>query len=145
MKACASTLLCAALTSLAWAAVAPPPPPPAPPPPPPGAVAPPDCASPCVHKVCVPVPTVTKTDKVLYDEKCVDYCLPRCSLYSILSGHGCGCGDGGCVNCGHPRTRHVLIKRWVHEECPDTKCEVEEQLPCATGPAPLPPPLPAAK
>ena len=111
-----------------------------PPPGPPGAVGLPGCAPPCVHKVCVPEPTVKKTDKAIYDEKCVDYCLPKCSLASIFSGHGCGCGEGGCLNCGHPRTRHVLIKRWVHEECPDTKCEVEEQPVC---PAAAPPPCPA--
>ena len=115
MKPYAWSLLCAAVASLAWAADAPPP----------------ACVAPCPVKVCVPEPTVRKTDKVIYDEKCVDYCLPRCSLASIFGGGGCGCGDGGCLNCGHPRTRHVLIKKYVHEECPDVKCEVQEAPPCA--------------
>ena len=55
----------------------------------------------------------------------------RCSLFSIFSG-GCGCGDA-CLDCGQPRVRHVLIKRIVHEECPDVKCEVRE-APCVPGP-----------
>jgi hypothetical protein len=84
------------------------------------------CAAACgpTHKVCTPEETTKKTDKVVYDYKCVDYCLPRCSFFSSLWGHGCGCG-----NCGAPRVRRVLIKRVVHEECPDVKCTVEER-PC---------------
>ena len=81
MKRYTLTLLCAALTGLAWAADAPPAPP---------------CEAPCVHKVCVPEPTVVVKDKVIYDDRFVDYCLPKCSLWSILKG-GCCCGDGGPV------------------------------------------------
>jgi hypothetical protein len=108
MKPYALSLLCATLAGLAWATDAPPPE--------------------CAPKVCVPVPAVKKTEKVIYDERCVDYCLPHCSLWSFF---GCGCDAGGCLNCGSPRTRRVLIKKVVHEECPDVKCEVREQLPCA--------------
>ena len=105
------SLLCTGLAGLAWAAD------------PPAVVEP----APCGPKVCVAVPTVKKTDKVVYDCKCVDYCLPRCSLYSLFWGC-CGC-DGGCPNCGCPRTKHVLIKHVVQEECPDVKCEVRP-APC---------------
>jgi len=103
------------------------------PPPPP---CPPPCAPPppCAAKTCVAVPATLKTDKVIYDDRCVDYCLPRCSLWSLLGG-GCGC-DGGCLSCGHPRTRHVLLKKILHEECPDVKCEPREAPcgpPCVPG------------
>jgi hypothetical protein len=94
--------------------------------------APPACPAPCAAKVCVPVPTMRTTDKVVFDDRCVDYCLPRCSLFSLFWGGGCGC-DRSCANCGRPRTRHVLIKKIVHEECPDVKCEVRE-APCVRGP-----------
>lgn len=94
-----------------------------PPPPPPG---PPPCA-PCTAKTCVAVPTTKKTDKVIYDDRCIDYCLPTCSLWSLFGG-GCGC-DAGCLNCGQPHARHVLIKKFVHEECHDVQCEVRE-APC---------------
>ena len=114
------SLFCAGLAGLAWAADPP-------------AVAPAPCPPPCAPKVCVPEPTTRKVEKVVYDDKCVDYCLPRCSLFSLFAGKGCGCGDGGCLNCGQPRTRHVLIKRLVREECPDVKCEVRE-APCVPGP-----------
>ena len=117
------TLLCAAGAGLAWGADAPPTPPAAP------------CEAPCVHKVCVPEPTTVVKDKAIYDQRCVDYCLPKCSLWSILKG-GCSCGDGGCADCGRPRTRKVLIKRYVHEECPETKCVVVEQPACAAGALP---------
>ena len=128
MKKYVLALLGAALTGLAWAADAPPPAGP----PAPAVVLPPaapvECAAPCVHKVCVPEPTTVVKDKVIYDDRCVDYCLPKCSLLSILKG-GCGCGAGGCADCGHPRSRRVLIKKVVQEECPDVKCVVQEQLP----------------
>lgn len=111
MKNYALALLCAAAAALAWAEDAPP-----------------ACDAPCVHKVCVPELTTVVKDKVIYDDRCVDYCLPKCSLLSILKG-GCSRGAGGCTNCGRPRTRHVLIKKFVHEECPDATCVVREQLP----------------
>ena len=114
------TLLCAGLAGLAWAEDAGPAPP---------------CAACSAAKVCVPVPTVKEETKVIYDDKCVDYCLPHCSLFSIFTG-GCGCNDGGCPNCGRPRTRRVLIKKFVHEQCPEVKCEVRDAPPCAT---PCPP------
>ena len=120
MKRYVFSLFCAGLARLAWAADPP-------------AMAPPPCPPPCGPKVCVPEPTIRKTDKVIYDERCVDYCLPRCSLFSLFRGNGCGCGDGGCLNCGQPRVRHVLIKKFVHEECADVKCEVREG-PCVPGP-----------
>ncbi len=117
MKRYVLSLLCASLAGWAWAAD------------PPAVVVP--CPAPCGPKVCVPEPTVRKTDKVIYDEKCVDYCLPHCSLWSLLTGGGCGCGCE--AGCGTPRVRHVLIKRVVHEERPAVKCEVRE-APCVPGP-----------
>ncbi|HVS36025.1 MAG TPA: hypothetical protein VMS17_10635 [Gemmataceae bacterium] len=105
------SLLCAGVAASAWAADAPP-------------LAP----APCGPTVCVPEPTTRKIDKVIYDQKCVEYCLPHCSFWSLFGG-GCGCASG----CGTPHVRHVLIKKIVHEDCPDVKCEVRE-APCVPGP-----------
>jgi hypothetical protein len=92
----------------------------------------PCCSASCAAKVCAPTPGTKKTEKVIYDEKCVDYCIPRCSLWSIFSGQ-CGCdGGNGCLNCGQPRTKHLLVKKIVHEECPEVKCEVQA-VPCGTA------------
>ena len=113
MKPFALSLVLTGLTGLTWAAE----------------VSAPPCPVPHVPKVCVPEPTVRKTDKAIYDQKCVEYCLPCCSLASLFGG-GCGCAGGGCLNCGRPRTRRALIKKYVHEERPDVKCEVRDQLPC---------------
>ncbi len=95
----------------------------------------PCCDAACAAKVCAPTSGTKKTEKVIYDEKCVDYCIPRCSLWSIFSGQ-CGCEGGtGCQNCGQPHTKHLLVKRIVYEECPAVKCEVQA-VPCGTpGPA----------
>ena len=84
----------------------------------------------CAAKVCVPTTTIKKKEKVIYDQKCVDYCIPRCSLFSILSGScGCDANGKGCLNCGQPRTKHLLVKIIVRDECPETKCEVQP-VPC---------------
>ena len=64
MKRYVLSLFCAGLAGLAWAAD-------------------PPAAAPCSPKVCMPEPTTKKIDKVIYDEKCVDYCLPR----AAPSGH----------------------------------------------------------
>ena len=127
MKKWMITVLCAGLASLAQAADAPVVVSPASPPIG-GVVGQPCCSASCVAKVCAPVPAIKKTEKVIYDEKCVDYCIPRCSLLSIFRGQ-CGCGNE-CSNCGQPRTKHLLVKKIAHEECPDVKCEVQA-IPCA--------------
>lgn len=70
----------------------------------------------CAPKVCVAVPATIKHTTTCFSSKCIDYCLPKCSLQ-----RGCdSCAD----NCGHPRTKHVLMMKRVTTECPATKCEV---------------------
>jgi hypothetical protein len=76
-------------------------------------------------KICVRVPDVLKTPRTIYDCKCEDYCAPRCSLRALLGGL-CGCGD---TCCGPVRTRKILLKKVVTDECPTTKCVVQ-QVPC---------------
>ena len=90
----------------------------------------------CPDKVCVSEPTTKKTTKVVYSSKCIEYCLPKCSL----GRGGCDCAE----NCGPVRTKTVQLKRVVTEECPDTHCVVRPAG-CATMPpaaektaAPLP-------
>ena len=118
---------------------------------------PPACAAPC--KVCVRTPAVKKKTTVLYGCKQVEYCLPLCSFWGRLvggcghswgrlcgegndcSGHSCGdckdsCPEGGCEG---PRTKRVLLKRVVIEECPITKCEIVERPgDCCPAPRALP-------
>src|SRR5262245_54868808 len=89
------------------------------------------CDAPCptANKGCVPVPDKIKKTTVLYACKEKDYCLPKCShshgcFLAGLFGHG-GCNDcnacpadcGPLGNCGHPRTKNVLLKKSVTTEC----------------------------
>jgi hypothetical protein len=106
---CVLSVLCASLAGLAWATD--------------------PVAPPCQPGACVPEPAVKRVPKVIFEQKCVDYCLPRCSLLSLFTGCGCGCGDG--VKCGQPRVRHALIKKIIYEEVPEVKC-----VPAPAVPAP---------
>jgi hypothetical protein len=80
-------------------------------------------------KVCVP--ELKHNTKFVFACKCEDYCLPHCSLLSLLW-EGCAC-EGDC--CGAPRVRHRLVIRKV--DAGDTKtCVVREVPPgCETRPA----------
>jgi hypothetical protein len=86
-------------------------------------------------KACVP--EVKHNTKTVYDCKCEDYCLPHCSLWSMLCGK-CGCADG--CTCCELRTRRVLIKKKV-PTCDTTQCVVKE-VPVTCAPPPPPPCLP---
>ena len=105
-----------------------------------------DCAAPCepcppaTRKTCVPEPDQKKVTKTVYDCECEDFCLPKCPKFSLHSHKkGCdkdcgGCADGACASCEKPRTRKVLIKKFVtHEEC-GVKCSVQEVPACAPCP-----------
>jgi len=85
-------------------------------------------------KVCVPAPDTKKVTHNCYRCKCEDVCLPKCGC-PFHCHHECGdcCHDAPCAKCGHPHTRHILLKKIVTEECPRTKCVVQtvvEQVPC---------------
>ncbi len=102
------------------------------------------CAESCgPEKVCVPECYIKKTPRTVYGSKCIDYCLPKCSGLSLF-GHGCGsggswdsCGNccNSCTNCGCVRTKHVLLKKIVEDECPATKCVVQLTPGCVSAPA----------
>ena len=79
------------------------------------------CHDACPPKVCVSEPTTKKVTRVVYESKCIDYCLPKCSLL------------GGCADCGKPRTKHILVKKVITEECPATKCVVQIAPACTTA------------
>jgi hypothetical protein len=81
------------------------------------------CVQPCLRKVCCPEPTTVKTTKTVYEEKCIEFCVPKCS---------CLLNCGGC--CEKPHTKKVLVKRTITCECPGTKCELRivADQPCAT-------------
>lgn len=85
------------------------------------------CAEPCPHKVCVSVPTTKKVSRTVYDSKCIEFCLAKCAFFSR------GCNDHCADNCGRVRTKNVLLKKVVTEQCPSTKCEVTLAPPCVTA------------
>lgn len=83
------------------------------------------CYQDVCHKVCRVVPDVKKTTKPVYSCKTEDYCLKKCPRL-------CHCAED-CPTCDHPRTRKILVKKFVTTECPTYKCVVEtvvERVPC---------------
>jgi hypothetical protein len=89
-----------------------------------------ECVPTC--KICVCEPK--ENTKICFSCKCEEYCLPRCSLFSLFRGK-CGCEDG-C--CGQVKTRHLLIVRKV-PDCDTKKCVLKEvpavcAPPCVPGP-----------
>jgi hypothetical protein len=112
------------------------------------------CYKEVIHKVCRQVPDVKKTVKTVYSCKEDDVCLPRChGAGGHKHEHGEACGEG-CEECGGTakvRTRRLLVKRFVTEECPSTKWVVESvvervpykvyhKVPCAAAGAACPAP-----
>lgn len=87
--------------------------------------APAACGAEGCGKVCVRVPDVQKTPRTIYDCKCEEYCAPRCSLRALLGGL-CGHPPDSC--CGSVRTRKILLKKVVTDECLTTKCVVQPAL-----------------
>ncbi|MCI0380568.1 MAG: hypothetical protein L0215_23520 [Gemmataceae bacterium] len=83
-------------------------------------------ACPPTHKVCVPVPDKIKKTTVVYGCVVKDFCLPKCALGGLFG--GC-CSHNGCPTgeCEHVRSKRVLLKKVVTEECPSFKCVVEER------------------
>jgi hypothetical protein len=76
------------------------------------------------------VPGTKKVVKAVYDVKCQDYCLKKCPHFGYENKccSSCDGGNPGCTNCGKVRTRKILLKKFVTEECPATKCEVDYQF-----------------
>lgn len=77
--------------------------------------------TPCVStsKLCVPVPGVKVHTTVVYGCKTVDYCLPKSG--GIFGRCHDSCPSANCENSA--RTKRVLLKKVVTQECPETKCE----------------------
>jgi hypothetical protein len=86
-------------------------------------------------RYCVPEHTTIKKIHVEYRCKEDEVCKNRCTLCGMLGGlfrfkKKCGdcCEDAGCDDCddcdkcGKVRCRRRLVKRFVTEECPGTKC-----------------------
>ena len=113
------------------------------------------CAEAAPAKVCVKE-CVPKT-KVVYEVKCREYCVGKCSFFGMLRS-ACGdCADGAC---GEVRTKKVLIKKIVPDGT-EAKCVLKDAptaAPHATGgtsaapvattapvPAGTPSPMPAGK
>ncbi|MBY0525075.1 MAG: hypothetical protein K2R98_16845 [Gemmataceae bacterium] len=142
------TLALATFTGLAMTLFAPAQQKPPPPALPPATECLPDASC---KKVAVPVIENAKRTCIRYDCKEEDYCPTKCvhtSIWSRFCGSCCGkdgCGQGGSDpghQCGHPRTRKVLIKEIVTEEVPTPKCKVERvSEPCP--PAQTAPVVPA--
>lgn len=97
-----------------------------------------DCGEVVYHdvtcRVCKPVPDKKKVAKVVYEFKEEWYSLPKCPCSLHLGKHDCcePCGTP-CPTCDKPRCRRVLVKKFVTEEKPTTKCIVDtvtEKVPC---------------
>lgn len=84
-----------------------------------------------VRKVCRLVPETKKVPRTVYEVKVVDYCQQKCPNPLACLKHK---GEPACCgDCGKPRTRKVLVKKEVVDECPGYKCVVEEvveRVPC---------------
>jgi hypothetical protein len=94
-----------------------------------------NCTNCAPSSVCVRVPEA-KT-KVVYGSRCVEYCLPSCSLL------GGGCDSDCGAPCGKVRNKHVLLKKVV-DDCPTTKCVPQPAcVPGAPGHATVVPSGPA--
>ena len=75
----------------------------------------------CIKK-CAAVPDTQKHSHPVFSCKAVDFCLKECSC---LCKHGCwNC----CVKCGKPRTKKVLLKKFVTAEKCGVKCEVTQEI-----------------
>jgi hypothetical protein len=94
------------------------------------------CYKEVIRKVCKAVPETKK--KTVYSCKEEDFCVPKCR--GLCHGHG-----GDDCGCATPRTRRVLVKKEVTEECPSVKWVVEKvvevvpykvyrKVPCTTAP-----------
>lgn len=81
------------------------------------------------HKVCVPVPDIKKTPRVVYGMVEKDFCLRKCCFGANSCHRECK-----CPQCERVRTKRVLVKKVIVEECPSFKCVVEER--CHPGCAP---------
>jgi len=77
-------------------------------------------------KVCKPLPDKKNVTKVVYECKEEWYCLPKCPCPRHIGKHDC-CDPRGtpCPTCEKPRCRRVLVKKFVTEEKPTTKCVIE--------------------
>lgn len=75
------------------------------------------CSPTC--KVCVSEPK--HNTKIVYGCKCEEYCLPSCSLLSLLCGK-CACADGPC---GEVKVRHRLVLKKV-DACDTKNCVLRE-------------------
>lgn len=87
-------------------------------------------APPPACKVCVTEPK--PRTRTVYSCKDEGYCLPKCSLLSLILGR-CGC-DGG--PCGDLRVRRRLVVKKVPDG--DTTQCVPREIPAADGTPPRP-------
>jgi hypothetical protein len=81
-------------------------------------------------KVCRPVPDVKEVKEVCWDVKCEDFCVPgpSCCCGKVEKHDDCGCWSYKIwkPNCGHVRTRKLLVKKEVTRKVPTTKWVVED-------------------
>jgi hypothetical protein len=86
-----------------------------------------DCQPPTC-RVCVYEPK--HTTKIVFAGKCEEYCLPRCSFFSLLLWGKCDCDEG---SCGVVRVRHRLVVKKV--EGRDAKQCVLREVPLECVPS----------
>ena len=106
----------------------------------PGVGCPCPCPEPCGEKVCRPILEKKTVVTRVYDDKCEDFCYPRCGFLGLFGGCCGGC-DGDCGpdhKCGHVHTKKALIvkQRKCDEMVP--KCVVETVAPACPAPCAMP-------
>ncbi len=103
---------------------------------------------PKVQKVVRPTVVDVKHTRICYDAREEDFALTRCVPTPILTSecfekkwwfHAPKPLTADCVNCGKPRVRKILIKRFITETVTVPKCEVQRvTAPVADLPAAVP-------
>lgn len=73
-------------------------------------------------RICQQVPTTKKVTHVVYECKVEWYCLTKCPLH--IGRRICSSGQI-CTGCDKPRSRRILVKKFITVEEPTTKCSVE--------------------
>jgi hypothetical protein len=87
---------------------------------------------PCIPTKKTCVCEMKQTTRKVYACKCEEYCLPHCSLLSMLFGR-CSCDDG---QCGDLKVRHRLIVKTV--DAGEKKQCVVREVPTCPSTAPTP-------
>jgi hypothetical protein len=75
----------------------------------------------CEDMCCVPKKEILTLHIPEWSCRCVDFCLPKCSLYKMVSGQGCCCEDPACCKVYH---RKAYLKFDCEVDRAVNRCDV---------------------